>query len=168
MAKVIPSVTYLIQGQHNHIQIFHQWPFLNIFPKYLADGIVQAIQDTHQDQLYRAIMLNFHLWLISCMMYLIFMAAPHYIEIKIHIALIDTGHIFQHYDFCVGSMCFGKQVLLKSLLLFCRRKCVGIIILGENAFAVIIQDCNSFDYVQRWFLKKTKIVLVVCKALYEL
>jgi hypothetical protein len=149
-----PSITDFIHGKHDNIQVLQDNPLLDIFPQDLADRVEKAVQHAHENKLqtfYASIMsIILNVMLIAN---LIFKGAAHDVEKEIDIASVNAGEAVEHDNFCVCSVRFVEEVLLERLLLLDCGKHVLVVVFGQNAVAVIVEDGHPLDGVQGWLLK---------------
>lgn len=124
-----PSITNLIECQHDDVEIIQQSSLLHILLQYETDRVEQAVQDREQYQL------------------ILLLRAQH-VEEQIHVALVDNCHAIEHNYFRICSMSLVEQMLLVRLLLF---DC------WKNVFVVIFRNDSVAIVVLKFFVKKKSV-----------
>lgn len=132
---LLPSIANLIERQHNDVQIVQQRSLLYVFLQYQTDRVVQTVEHRHENQF-------------------VLVRAAHHVEEQIDVVLVHTGEAVEHDDLGVEPMRLGEERLLEGLLFLERGKGVFVVVLGENAVAVAVQDEHALDGEQSGFLHK--------------
>ena len=47
----LPIIADFVDGQEDAVQVFQKHLLLDVFPEHVVDGVIEAVQHTHQDQL---------------------------------------------------------------------------------------------------------------------
>lgn len=84
--------------------------------------------------------------------YLVLVRATHHVEKQVHVALVETRNAVQHDDFRVGPVRAVEEVFLECLLLLDCGKHIVVVVLGQYAVAVVVQNSHALDGVQSRFL----------------
>jgi len=54
MTALLPIVADLINSKKDAVHVVDESSLLNVFPQHVADGIIQAVENTHQYELQQA------------------------------------------------------------------------------------------------------------------
>ena len=84
------------------------------------------------------------------------MGRSHDVEEEVDVGLVETGEAVEHNDLGVGLVRLGVEALLERLLLLDGGEEGLVVVVGQDAPAVVVEDGQALDGVEGRRLKQTR------------
>lgn len=86
--------------------------------------------------------------------HLVLVRGAHDVEEEVDVAPVEAGHAVEHDDLAVGLVRLLEKALLERALLLHGRERLLVVVVGQDALAVVVQDGDALHRVQGRGLRK--------------